>query len=63
MNYEPKPGCWTVVAWNEWDEKPAIIKKAKNKLQAWMEFDSLKRRFDEVAVFDENAEYCDPCEL
>ena len=44
----------------DWTEK---TKAVKNKYFAYMEYHSLKRRFDEVRVTDNEWEYCDESEL
>lgn len=58
---------WTVIGINydptEQGNETKFSKPAKNKLEAWMLYDSFKCKFDEVVVLDEDGEYCDPCEL
>lgn len=41
-----------------------VTKKAKDKLHAAMEYQRLKAKgYEDVAVFDEDWEYCDESEL
>lgn len=54
---------WTIECYNE-DAKNEVHKeKARGKIDAAIKYQSLIHRWDNVAVFDEDDEYIDPCEL
>lgn len=56
---------WKIVASNTSciEGKDVVIKWAKDKYWAGMEYNLLKARYNNVWVFDPDGEFCDPCEL
>ena len=58
-----KKWVWTILAFEEGKETPAKILTWKNKYRAGMHYSLLVARYDNVLVFDNEWDYCDPCEL
>ena len=51
---------WYIKAYE--DNKVVVAKQAKDKYAAKVLYDSMKRKYEDVAVF-EDEDYIDPCEL
>lgn len=63
MRIERRMTMWTIECHNNNIKNEVHIEKVKGKIDAAIRYQSLINRWDNVAVFDEDNEYVDPCEL